>query len=137
MTWVTHKDGGLDLLLSSRGDGDRGARKTLVGVAASTVCIIEDLTTLRVSDQDEECVWALGVERVDLTSNSRHSLYYRVGIADITTRGLATACGVVDGLGGSAREGGNDGVDNWTSGTVAWWDGRLAGSEDVDLRALS
>jgi len=50
VTWVTHEDGGLYLLLSSRGDRDGGARKALVGVTASTVGIIEDLTTLRVSD---------------------------------------------------------------------------------------
>jgi len=78
----------------------------------------------------------LGVERVDLVGNGRDTLYYRVGVTDITTRSLATACGVVDGLGGSAREGRDDGVDNWTSSTVAWCNGRLAGSEDVDLRAL-
>lgn len=137
MARVTHEDGGLDLGLSRGGNGDRGVRETLVGVATTAVCVIEDLTTLRVADQDEEGVGALLVEGVDLAGSCCDTLDGRVGVADAAAGRLATACGVVDRLGRGAGVRANDQVDDDTSSTVSWRNGGFTRAEDVNLGALS
>ena len=43
---ITHEDGGGDLGLSGRRDGDSGAAQTLIGISATAVGIVEDLATL-------------------------------------------------------------------------------------------
>jgi hypothetical protein len=150
---VAHEDGGLDLLLCRSGNGDRRARETLVGVATAAVGVVEDLTTLRshavsfyslrktsrahlrVTDEHQERVRALLVERVDLARDGLHALDDRVGVADVAAGGLATAGGVVDRLGRRAGVRADDRVDDRACGTVPRRDGRLACAKDVDLWA--
>ena len=82
VAWVTHEDGGGDLLLSSSRNRDRCAGQALVCVASTTVRVIHDLATLRVPNEDEERIRALCVEGVDLACDSGDTLDDRVGVAD-------------------------------------------------------
>lgn len=93
-------------------------------------------TYLGVTDEHELGVGASLVERVDLGGNGGGSLEGRVSVGDSAAGGLSTAGWVGDGLGGGAWEGSLDEVDDDTGGSVAWGDGGLSGSEDVDLWAV-
>lgn len=92
-------------------------------------------TYLRISNKDNLGVGAASVEVVHSRSHSVSTLSGRVTVLDAATRGLTTASWVGDGLGGGARIGLEDEVDNNTGGTEARRDRGLTSTEDVDGRA--
>jgi len=94
------------------------------------------LTTLRVSNQNENGVGALRVVGVDRAGYSGDTLNNRVGIADTTAGGLATTSGVVDSLGSGSRIGGNDRVDDVQGSTIACWSSRFTSTKDVNRWAV-
>lgn len=103
------------------------------GNAVYNLC--EGCTDLGVADEDELGLGALGVEGVDGCGNGGNTLDGGVGVADVAAGGLATACGVVDGLRGGAGVGSENEVNDDTSSSVACGCSGLAGAKDVDAWA--
>jgi hypothetical protein len=56
----------------------------------------------------------------------------RAGIADTSTRGLSTACWVVDGLRSRSRISAENAVNDGAGGAIAWRGGGFTGTKDVD-----
>lgn len=132
---VAHEDSRLDLVDGRGLDLHRRVGEALVGVAAAAEGVVEDLPALRVSDDHELRRRALVVEGVDLRLHGRDTLLDGVGVADAAAARLSAAGWVGDGLGGRAGVGVEDGVDDGASAAVAWSNGGLAGTEDVDVGA--
>lgn len=91
--------------------------------------------THRIPNQHELRRRALGVEGIDGGRGGRHALLHRARVADAAARRLPAAGRVDDGLGGRARVGVEDQVDDGGRGAVPRAGGGLAGAEDVDARA--
>jgi len=137
VAWVTHEDGSLDHVDGARRDGNSSGAKTFIGVSATAESIVEDLTSLRVSNQDELSIRALGVEGVDGRSDSRNTSNNRVGVADTSTRRLSTASGVVDGLRSGSGVCVEDEIDDYTSGTITSRGRGFTSSKDVNVGACT
>jgi hypothetical protein len=93
-------------------------------------------TNLGVADKDENSVRALLVVRVDLACDGLDTSRCRLGVAVATARGLATAGGVVDDLGGRARVRVDDRGHDGRRGAVTGGSRRLASTKDVHRRAV-
>jgi len=79
---VTHEDGCLDIGDGSSDDGDRSIGVTLICVASTAKCVVENLTTLGVSNKNELGAGALAVKRIDGGCDSLNASDDGVGIAD-------------------------------------------------------
>jgi len=125
---VAHEDCGLDGCQGGAGQ---------CGTCAAADGIVHDLTSLRVSDEDDLGVRALLVVRSNSLDNSRSSLRSRVVVGNASAGRSSTARWVYDGFGSCTGVGALDGVYEPSGGTVAiaLRQGSLTSSEDVDLRA--
>jgi len=79
---VTHEDRSLDISDGSSDDGDGSVGVTLVGIPSTAKCVVENLTTLGVSDKDELGAGALAVKCIDGGCDSFDASDDGVGIAD-------------------------------------------------------
>lgn len=86
---VTHEDGSLDSVESIAG-------KCRSRTTAESV--VHNLATLRVSNKNNLCAWALLVVRCHGLDNGLGSLRGRAIVAGATTGGLSTTSWVVDGF---------------------------------------
>jgi hypothetical protein len=99
--------------------------------------LVESITDLAVSDEDNLGRGTLLVVCRDSLDNSSGTLRSRVVVADAAAVGLSTTSGVHDSLGASTGVGRLDRVDEASSSSiaVALWEGGLTSTEDVDLGA--
>jgi hypothetical protein len=74
VAWVAHKDCGSDLLLCSGRNGDGSIAKPFIGVTSAAICVVHNLATLGVADQNKNGVRTLGVERIDLARDGSDTL---------------------------------------------------------------
>ena len=92
-------------------------------------------THLRISDEHNLCAGAARSKAVDGRGDSGSALSRRITVRNASAGRLTTACRVDDGLGGGARVGTQNQVDNRGSCAVSSWGRGLAGSKHVDGRA--
>lgn len=107
----------------------------MIGGCLPAQCVIEDLASLRVTNEHERSARALLVESVHCGDDGIHALLDGVRIADTSTRRLASTCGIANRLRGRARVGPCDQVDNGARRAKARRHSCLAGTKDVDARA--